>query len=134
MEVYKNILVTVDCSQVDKKILSHAARLARQNDATLHLIHVVHSHTLDQDRVLRKKAEKIIKEYLKPLKKEEIRFEVIIKSGEPDKEILKEIDEGGYDLVAMATHGHKFFSDLLFGSVSDVLKHKIDIPLLLIKG
>jgi universal stress protein A len=134
MEVYKNILVTVDCSQVDKKILSHAARLARQNDATLHLIHVVHSHTLDQDRVLRKKAEKIIKEYLKPLKKEEIRFEVIIKSGEPDKEILKEIEEGGYDLVAMATHGHKFFSDLLFGSVSDVLKHKIDIPLLLIKG
>jgi len=34
----------------------------------------------------------------------------------------------------MATHGHTFIKDILFGSVSDRLKHKIDIPLLLLKS
>jgi universal stress protein A len=58
----------------------------------------------------------------------------LIRSGEPDDEILDEIDSGDYDMVAMATHGHSFFGDLLFGSVSRTLKHKINIPLLLIKA
>ncbi|NOU36454.1 MAG: universal stress protein [Kiritimatiellaceae bacterium] len=45
--------------------------------------------------------------------------------------MLKEIETGDYDLVAMATHGHKFLGDILSGSVSESLKHKIRIPLLL---
>jgi len=53
--------------------------------------------------------------------------------GEPGEQILKEIEKGDYDLVAMATHGHKFPGDLLFGSVSNILKHKICIPLLRLK-
>ena len=56
----------------------------------------------------------------------------IIKSGEPEEEIIREIETGDYDLVAMATHGHTFIGDILFGSVSDSLKHKISIPLLLL--
>jgi nucleotide-binding universal stress UspA family protein len=58
----------------------------------------------------------------------------IIRDGEPDEQILKEIETGDYGLVAMATHGHKFFVDILFGSVSESLKHKIRIPLLLLKS
>jgi nucleotide-binding universal stress UspA family protein len=34
----------------------------------------------------------------------------------------------------MATHGHSFIGDFLFGSVSRSLKHKISIPLLLLKS
>ena len=37
-------------------------------------------------------------------------------------------------LVAMATHGHTLIGDILFGSVSESLKHKISIPLLLLKS
>lgn len=58
----------------------------------------------------------------------------MIRSGEPDAEILAEIAATDYDLVAMATHGHTFIGDLLFGSVSQSLKHKISIPLLLLKS
>jgi nucleotide-binding universal stress UspA family protein len=56
MQVYKKILVTIDCSPVDETILRHVSALARQNNAALCLLHVVHSHTLDQDRVLREQA------------------------------------------------------------------------------
>jgi nucleotide-binding universal stress UspA family protein len=91
MQLYKKILVAVDCSAVDDVIIEHISALAIQNKAQVYLIHVVHSHTLDQERVLHKAA----------------------------KECLE-------------SHGHSFIGDILFGSVSRTLKHKISTPLLLI--
>jgi nucleotide-binding universal stress UspA family protein len=58
----------------------------------------------------------------------------MVRTGEPDREILAEIQGKDYDLVAMATHGHKLLGDILFGSVSRRLEHRIDIPLLLLKA
>jgi len=134
MQVYRTILVTVDCTPVDDPIIKHVSALAVQNKASVHLIHVVHSHTLDQNRVLREKIEGRMESYRETLLNLGVEAIAIIKSGEPITEILEEIGSGKYDLVAMATHGHTFIGDVLFGSVSDSLKHKIRIPLLLIKS
>lgn len=134
MQVYKKILVTADCSAVDDAILRHVSALARQNNAAVYLLHVVHSHTLDQDRVLREHAQTCLEAYQARLQGEGIEAHILMRSGEPDTEILDEIAGADYDLVAMATHGHRLFGDLLFGSVSDSLKHKIGIPLLLLKS
>ena len=133
MQVYKKILVTIDCSPVDETIVRHVTALAIQNQAQVYLLHVVHSHTLDENRVMRETAENTLDTYCAALVEQGIEVYALIKSGEPDTEILAEINAGGYDLVAMATHGHGFIGDILFGSVSRSLKHKIDIPLLLIK-
>ncbi len=132
MQIYKNILVTIDCSAVDSNIIDHISLLARQNDSVVHLLHVIHSHTLDQDRALRDCAEQSLGEHCRKLQDLGVETRIIMKSGEPDAEILKEIEQNDYDLVAMATHGHSFIGDLLFGSVSRTLKHQIKIPLLLI--
>lgn len=132
MQVYKKILVAMDCSDVDDAIIEHVSALAIQNEAQLYLIHVVHSHTLDQERVLHKQAETCLKSRCEILQARGIDAHIVIRSGEPDKELLKEIEENDYDLVAMATHGHSFVGDILYGSVSRTLKHKIHVPLLLI--
>jgi len=134
MQVYKSILVTIDCSPVDEAILQHVAALALQNSAQVCLLHVVHSHTLDQDRTLRATAEAAMKTYCESLSAQGVAVHSLIRSGEPEKEILAEIGGHGYDLVAMATHGHAFLGDILFGSLSDKLKHTISVPLLLIKA
>jgi len=134
MQVYKKILVAIDCSPVDQAIVEHVTPLAIQNNAQVFLLHVVHSHTLDQDRALREKSEAIMKSYRDTLQSKNIETEIVIRSGEPDTEILAEIEGKDYDLVAMATHGHTFIGDLLFGSVSRKLKHKINVPLLLLKS
>jgi len=34
----------------------------------------------------------------------------------------------------MSTHGHRFFSDLLYGSVAESLRHRCTIPILLVRG
>jgi len=132
MQVYKKILVAMDCSPVDDAIVEHVSSLALQNNAEVCLLHVVHSHTLDQDRVLRERADACLKSHCEKLKARNIMACILIRSGEPDKEILEEIEGKDYDLLAMATHGHSFIGDILFGSVSRTVKHKISIPLLLI--
>ncbi len=132
MQVYKKILVAMDCSSVDDVIIEHVSALALQNNAQVYLIHVVHSHTLDQERVLHKRTEALLKSRCEALQAKGIEAHIVIRSGEPDEEILMEIEGKDYDLVAMATHGHSFLGDILFGSVSRTLKHKISVPLLLI--
>jgi nucleotide-binding universal stress UspA family protein len=132
MQVYKKILVAMDCSNVDDAIIEHVSTLALQNKAQVCLIHVVHSHTLDQERALHEVAEACLKSRCEILQARGIEAHIVIRSGEPDTELLKEIEEKDYDLVAMATHGHSFVGDILFGSVSRTLKHKIRVPLLLI--
>jgi nucleotide-binding universal stress UspA family protein len=132
MQVYSNILVAMDCSSVDDAIIEHVSALALQNKAKVYLLHVVHSHTLDQDRALRERAGRFLKSRCEKLQARGIEARIVIRSGEPDAEILEEIEKNDYDLVAMATHGHSFIGDLLFGSVSRTLKHRISVPLLLI--
>ncbi len=133
MQLYRKILVTIDCSAADEAIISHISALAQQNKAGVTLLHVVHSHTLDQNRTLKIQAESCLGTYRERLKNQGIDTSVKLRSGEPEKEILDEIGGHDYDLVAMATHGHTWLGDLLFGSVSRSLKHKIKVPLLLIK-
>ena len=132
MQVYKKILVAMDCSSVDDVIIEHVSALAIQNSAEVYLIHVAHSHTLDQERTLHELAEASLKSRCEALQARGIEAYIVIRSGEPDEELLKEIEGKDYDLVALATHGHSFLGDILFGSVSRTLKHKISIPLLLI--
>jgi len=134
MQVYKKILITMDCSPVDDAIVEHVAALARQNDARVFLLHVVHSHTLDQDRTLRQQAETALKAHLESLLQQGIDASIVLRSGEPETEILAEIEGNDYDLVAMALHGHTFMADFLLGSVSRSLKHSIRVPLLLLRG
>jgi nucleotide-binding universal stress UspA family protein len=134
MQVYRKILVAIDCSPVDDVIIKHVTALALQNNAKVYLLHVVHSHTMDQERALRKDAEASLEFHLETFRAQGIEAYVLIRSGEPDTQILKEIEGNDYDLVAMATHGHSYLGDILFGSVSRTLKHRINIPLLLIRA
>ncbi len=134
MSLYHKILVTLDCSDVDLVIISHIVELAKIHHSRVDLIHVLHSHTLDQKQYMMEKATEYTQSYQKQFQDEKIPVEIIIRVGEPEEEILKVIEKGSYDLVALATHGHHFFMDILYGSVSDSLKHKIDVPILLIKG
>ena len=132
--MYKNILLLMDCSDVDRVILNHIVDLAKLHNSRVHLYHVVHSHTLDQQRILSEKAETFLGSAMELLQKNKIDAVYTIGEGEPEEEVLKKAREQEWDLIAMATHGHKALGDFLYGSVSNTLKHKIEIPLLTIKG
>ncbi|TLU82760.1 MAG: universal stress protein [Chlorobium sp.] len=134
MTIYKNILVAIDCSSVDEIVIEQVAALAGELGATVHLLHIVHSHTIDQERTMREKANVFMKNYQELLQNKGIEVNLIIRSGEPEKEILTEIKENAYDLLAMAAHGHNWIGRIIFGSVSRSLREKTPIPLLLIRS
>jgi manganese transport protein len=54
--------------------------------------------------------------------------------GRPDKVIPQIINNGKFDVLVMGTHGHTGFKDLVFGTTVDKLRHKISIPLFIVKN
>jgi universal stress protein A len=111
MGTYNRILVLLDCSPVDEAILCHIGNLARSESASVVLVHVVHSHTLDQDRALREKALKCMESRTAQLAASGVTADTLLLSGEPEVELVKEIRSGNYDLVALATHGHRLLAE-----------------------
>jgi nucleotide-binding universal stress UspA family protein len=131
---FSNILVLLDCSPVDDAVVNEVLRIASGGGVRVTLVHVIHSHTLDQDRALREKSGEYMTDRVRQFAAASVKAEPLFLSGEPEAELVRHITAGTYDLVAMATHGHKLFQDMLLGSVSDYLKHAVNVPLLMVRG
>ena len=59
--------------------------------------------------------------------------EIKIGFGSPKSTIPKMVKEFQADLLVMGAHGHKFFKDLIFGATVDTVRHRVDIPVLVVK-
>jgi nucleotide-binding universal stress UspA family protein len=60
--------------------------------------------------------------------------EAVLACGEPADHILSVAEREGCDLIAMSTHGHRFLSDLILGSVASEVRHRTSTPVLLIRA
>jgi manganese transport protein len=54
--------------------------------------------------------------------------------GDPATELIKTARSEGVDLVAMATHGHRFLNDLIHGTTVDRVRHELTVPILLVRA
>ena len=54
--------------------------------------------------------------------------------GDPATEIIRAADTEKADLVAMATHGHRFVKDILLGATVDKVRHELKVPVLLLQA
>ncbi|MGH7647623.1 MAG: universal stress protein, partial [Gemmatimonadaceae bacterium] len=68
------------------------------------------------------------------LEAEGLDVDAVLANGDPAREIADAAAREHCDLIAMSTHGHRFFSDLIYGSVADGVRHKSDVPVLLVRG
>lgn len=138
--MYKTILIPVENRETDQTILGHVRPLARLSNAKLMLVHVADGWVARNYEQLNLQESAEIKEdraYLANLERE-LRaegFEVssVLAMGEPSAEIIKLARAHSVELIAMSTHGHRFISDLLYGSTADKVRHNVDIPVLLLK-
>ena len=133
----KNIAISVDFSNADEAALNNAFELGGI-DAQYTLIHIVetvgalmyggnvddHETTID---------EKLLLEYKEMLSQKGFRIETELGFGKPNTVIPKIINQGNFDILVMGTHGHTGLKDILFGTTVDKLRHKISIPLLIVK-
>lgn len=139
--MYRHILIPLENSRYDKIILDHIKPLARIRGAKLTLIHVADGWVARHyERLNLRESEEIREDraYLakvaEQLRDEGFDVDTILAMGDPADEILRVIDECGCDLVAMSTHGHRFISDLLYGSTAHKVRHSTTVPVLLLKA
>ncbi|MDI1317669.1 Nramp family divalent metal transporter [Flavobacterium sp.] len=133
----KNIAISVDFSAADEIAINSAFELGG-TEANYTLIHVVetvgailYGNDVDDHETII--DEKLLKEYQKMLNEKGFKVEIKLGFGKPNATIPKIINEGNFDILVMGTHGHTGFKDLLFGTTVDKLRHKISIPLFIVK-
>ena len=139
--MYQKILIPLDNSNVDEKILNHICPLAQLTKATLVLVHVADGFAARlQDQLNLEDSEEIQKdrEYLKEcetkLSREGFGVKSFLVRGDPADEILAIAEKENCDLIAMSTHGHRYLKDIILGSVADNIRHRTDIPILMIRS
>jgi nucleotide-binding universal stress UspA family protein len=138
--MYRHILIPVEHSDADRTILAHVQDLARMTKAKLLLLHVADGWAARNYEQLDLRESEEIKDdraYLDQLCGDvrSAGFEVDCKlaMGDPASEILKIADEAGVDLIAMATHGHRFIADMIKGATADRVRHLAKVPVLMIR-
>ena len=140
--MYKKIIIPLDNSETDKTILIHIRELARLTKARLILVHVADGFAARlQDQLNLADSEEIkddqayLDQLCTGLQKEGFKAKAVLVQGkEPVDGILSVAQEEECDLIAMATHGHQFIEDMILGSVADTLRHRTDIPILMIRS
>ena len=138
--MYHKILVPLEHTSADQTILDHIRPLAKLSGAALLLVHVadgwvarnydklnlVESEEIQQDREYLERRER-------ELQAEGFVVEHYLAMGEPADEVVRLAEECEVDLIAMSTHGHRFLSDLIYGSTANKVRHLVPVPVLLLK-
>src|SRR4051812_32168193 len=138
--MYNTILVPVENRESDQTILRHIRALAKLTDSKLVLVHVADgwaARNYERFQLQESEEMKEDREYLAALEgelqSEGFETSSVLAMGDPATEIIKLVESAAIDLIAMTTHGHGVLGDVLYGSTADKVRHKVDVPVLLLK-
>ena len=139
--MYKRILVAVENSPADRTIVEHVSGLARLTGAELLLVHVADgwaARNFDQLDLRESEEMKADRAYLEGLRQELAERGLTVTAklalGDPATELVRAAETDAVDLIAMATHGHRFLADVLHGTTADRVRHQAKVPVLLLRA
>ncbi len=138
--VYEKILVPLDHTSKDREAIAHAAAMAKQHHAKLYLLHVEEGVTSQMYGSLSSTAEveagrEYLREIASELEKQQVAVEMVVRhSRNPKDAIVSYAEELKPDLVVMGAHGHKGLKDIVFGTTINAVRHKLRVPLLVVRG
>jgi nucleotide-binding universal stress UspA family protein len=139
--MYRRVLVALEHSPYDAGILDHVRKLARVCNSSVLLIHVADGWAARNIRQLDLRDSEEMRadrDYLDrmsaELAAEGFDADALLASGDPATEIAAAAEREGCDLIAMATHGHRFLNDVVRGSVANEVRHRSMVPVLLVRG
>jgi nucleotide-binding universal stress UspA family protein len=140
--MYRHILIPLENAESDRAILSHIRPLAKLTGARLTLIHVADGFmarnqkpplNLDESEEMRRDRA-YLDEKQTELSRDGFAVDAVLACGDPTRQILDTAQSLSCDLIAMSTHGHRWLGDLIFGSVAESVRHRTEIPVLLVRA
>lgn len=134
--MFNKILVPLDFSEVDEKVMSFALSQCNEN-TKLYILHIVESpvagflgKNLDVDEVAKDKAQLAI--YKAKLEENGLSVETILGMRNRVVEIVELIKENDIDLLIMGAHKHKAVKDFLYGETINKVRHNIEVPIMIV--
>jgi nucleotide-binding universal stress UspA family protein len=137
---FKRILSPVDFDDNSLSALEVGAQIARQNDGTVLLFHVVPMMIAPtgmpvyvdiykgQEETAKEKLRQIAGRHLQGIK-----YELLTHTGEPAGAILRTAKRSAADVIVMATHGRRGFSRVMLGSVAEMVLREAPCPVLCVR-
>jgi nucleotide-binding universal stress UspA family protein len=141
--MYSTILLPTDGSDGIPTIAEHAGSLARQYDATVHVLSVVDTRNRFEGPTMglgtdawedaeRDRAERAVDDAVDALP-ESVAVERHVESGVPHTEILEYADTAGIDLMVMGTHGRTGIDHYLIGSIAERVVRQSPVPVMTVR-
>ncbi|KAB1192449.1 universal stress protein [Haloferax sp. MBLA0076] len=132
------ILVPTDGSKAAMRAARQAVRVARENDATIHVMYVMDMGDVDYVAVpsdiaetkgrLTKKGRKFAEKVQALATEANVECTVVVRSGIPEDEIIEYADEEGIDLIVMGKRGQRDPDKPLLGSTTKRVVGRTDVP------
>ena len=135
---YQRIAITLDFSTVDALTIQSAIAQGGMGAKYL-LIHIVESAgalvygstIADKESNLDKEA---LNSYASQLKTLGYDVDMKIGYGNPRRKIPALVTSFEADLLVMGAHGHHLIKDLVFGTTVDTVRHRVGIPVLIVRA
>jgi len=135
---FSRIVIAIDFSAIDTEVIRHALTLAH-SDSKILIVHVAESagalvlgkETADFESIQDKM---LLETYQLQVQSKGFDTTIYLGFGNPKRIIPKKVNEFKADLLLMGAHGHKGIKDIIFGTTVDQVRHKVNIPVLLVKG
>lgn len=134
---FRRIAVTIDFSANDQSSIEHALSQGGK-EAEYLLVHIVETAgarylgSFIKDLETNKDTENI-QLYTKELEALGYRVSNEIGFGSPVDVIPQIVNAYKADCLVMGAHGHKGLKDLIFGATVDAVRHRVDVPVLVVK-
>lgn len=146
--MYKEILVTLDSSDLAEAAIPHARDIAKALGAGITLLSVVEVMAVYQQpgvigpvvSVAMNVEEEIVttEQYLEKiadrLRADGIEVKRVVREGDPASQICDYAHENDIDLIVMSTHGRSGVQRWVYGSVADRVLRSAMLPILLIRA
>ncbi|MEZ4973000.1 MAG: Nramp family divalent metal transporter [Cyclobacteriaceae bacterium] len=134
---YKRVAIAIDFTSVDTLAIQNALAQGGKQSKYL-LIHIVEtagamvygSTIADKESSIDKEA---LKNYTTQLKEKGYDVEMKVGYGNPKRKIPSMVKEFDADLLVMGAHGHNLIKDLIFGTTVDTVRHRVAIPVLIVR-
>lgn len=136
--LFRRVLVALDFSHVDPVVVRHSLAFGVDNAEYL-FVHIVESAAAlvfgdETDDMEAETDEKRLEGFVAELNKMGYRVQLRVGYGNPKNKIPQFAKDFDAELLVMGAHGHGWFKDLLFGTTIEKVRHKVKIPVMIVRA
>jgi manganese transport protein len=135
----RRVALALELGPADRAVLDHVLRMKLPAGAQLVLLHVAESAAsrfLGPESSDEESREDLatLEDLADELRAGGHRVAVMLGHGDVKSELARMVAEADSELLVTGSHGHRWFADLVFGSTSSGLRHRVKCPVLIVRG